>query len=371
MKVAQIAPLYESVPPKEYGGTERVVHYLTEELIRRGHEVTLFASGDSETSARLVPGCKKSLRVHAENEDAVLLHLLMLEEVRRHADQFDILHFHLEYLQFPFLRNLNVPGVTTLHGRLDIKNYEKLYDEYAEANLISISDNQRKPLSANSWSGTIHHGLPRDLYRFKAKPKGYAAFIGRISPEKRPDRAIEICRQAGIPLKIAAKVSTQDREYYEQRIAPLINESSDVEFIGEINDREKENFVGNAKALIFPIDWPEPFGLVMIEALACGTPVIAWRNGSVPEVIRHGETGFIVDSIAEAVRCMDHIHEIDRSACRRDFEKRFSVEVMTDQYLEIYKDILVDQRFVSLRSQRPVMGWDAWKTSSSTPITSI
>jgi glycosyltransferase involved in cell wall biosynthesis len=373
MRVAQIAPLFESVPPKEYGGTERVVYYLTEELIRRGHEVTLFASGDSQTNAKLIPGCEKSLRVHAEKDDANLLHMLMLEEVRKRAEDFDVIHFHLDYLQYPFIRTLHTPSLTTLHGRLDLKHYDKLYEEYAEANLISISESQRSPLPWCTWRGTVYHGLPKDLYKFKLKPKGYAAFLGRISPEKRPDRAIQICKRAGIPLVIAAKVSAHDIEYFENVIQPMIDESHDVEFIGEINDHEKESFLGNAKVALFPIDWPEPFGLVMIEALACGTPVLGWRNGSVPEIIKHNQTGFIVDNLEDAIRSIDRVDKIDRKTCRKDFEDRFSIEVMTDNYLRIYESISLDHKYVGLRPrpfEMPTMGWDAWKTSSSTPITS-
>ncbi|OAG28670.1 glycosyltransferase family 4 protein [Thermodesulfatator autotrophicus] len=343
MRIAQVAPLYESVPPKLYGGTERVVHYLTEELVKMGHEVTLFASKDSQTSAKLVPCAERSLRLDHTVKDPLAHHVIMLEKVAQNAQQFDIIHFHIDYLHFPLMRRLGVPHVTTLHGRLDIPDLEPLYREFSDAPVVSISNAQRKPLPRARWVATVYHGLPENLYRFRNKPGKYLAFLGRISPEKRPDRAIKIAERAGMKLLIAAKVDRADRAYYESVIKPLLK-SPWVEFIGEINDREKDEFLGNAYALLFPIDWPEPFGLVMIEANACGTPVIAWRCGSVPEIIEHGVNGLIVENLEEAVEAVEKVSQISRKKCREVFEKRFTSKVMAKNYLAVYENVLEQEK---------------------------
>jgi glycosyltransferase involved in cell wall biosynthesis len=337
MRIAQIAPLAEAVPPRLYGGTERIVAYLTEELVRLGHEVTLFASGDSRTSAELVPCCPRALRLDAAVHDHLPHTLLMLEQVRRRAGRFDVLHFHVELLQAPLFRGTAARAVTTLHGRLDLPDLVPFYREFSEQPLVSISQHQRRPLPSVNWAGTVHHGLPAQLLRFSPRAtQGYLAFLGRISPEKRPDRAIEIARLAGVPLRIAAKVDAVDRGYFEDRIRPLLDHPL-VEFVGEISDADKSEFLGNARALLFPIDWPEPFGLVMIEAMACGTPVIAFDRGSVSEVIEEAVTGFLVDSVAEAVLAVSRVGELDRALVRRRFEQRFSAQRMAGEYLAIYR----------------------------------
>ncbi len=341
MRIAQVAPLYESVPPKLYGGTERVVSYLTEELVKMGHEVTLFASGDSRTNAKLVPITKRALRLDKHCVDPIPHHVLMLEKILQSAHRFDIIHFHVDLLHFPVARRLNVPTLTTLHGRLDIPDLQNLYREFSELPFVSISNAQRKPLEWINWQGTVYHGLPTDLYHYHPKKGEYLAFIGRISPEKRPDRAIMLAKMTGLPLKIAAKVDKADREYFETVIKPMLNDPL-VEFIGEIGENEKDEFLGNALALVFLIDWPEPFGLVMIEALACGTPVIAYGCGSVPEIIEHNKTGFIVNSMDEAVKAVENIDRISRRNCRRTFEMRFSAKRMAQDYLNIYRK-LIDQ----------------------------
>jgi glycosyltransferase involved in cell wall biosynthesis len=298
MKIAQIAPLMESCPPQLYGGTERVVSYLTEELVRQGHDVTLFASADSITSARLEACCERALRLDANVTDPVPDHLIMLDKVRRMAEQFDILHFHVDVLHYPLAVDFAARTITTMHGRLDIPELRRVHAAFREFPLVSISNNQRLPMPPVKWAGTVYHGLPRNLLPFNPAPKGgYFAFLGRISPEKRPDLAIEIAVRAGARLKIAAKVDTVDQAYWKNVIKPMVDSSPNVEFVGEIGDRDKGNFLGNADALLFPIDWPEPFGLVMIEAMACGTPVIAFRRGSAPEVIDDGVSGFLVDDV--------------------------------------------------------------------------
>ncbi len=336
MKIAQIAPLIESVPPKFYGGTERVVSYLTEELVRMGHEVTLFASGDSVTSAELVACTPAALRLTSSMRDPLPHNVILLEQVRRKAEEFEILHFHIDYLHFPLFRDNGLATVTTLHGRLDLPDLAPLYREFAEMPVVSISYDQRTPLPWANWVGNVRHGIPRDLYSFSPVPSGnYLAFLGRICPEKRPDRAIEIARRAGMPLRIAAKVDKVDEEYFAERIRPLLKLPG-IEYIGEIGEREKAAFLGDATALLFPIDWPEPFGLTMIEAMACGTPVIAWRCGSVPEVVDDAVTGFIVDDIERAVRAVEKVHCLDRAGIRRRFEERFSTERMAAEYLAIY-----------------------------------
>ncbi len=336
MRIAQVSPLYESVPPRLYGGTERVVSYLTEELVRQGHDVTLFASGDSLTSAHLRAICDRSLRLQGgANVGGLAHHLLLLEKVIQEADAFDIIHFHLDYLPFSLVRRHNLPAVTTLHGRLDIPDLHPLFREFDDMNLISISHAQRCPMPWASWLETIHHGLPLDLYRASERPGDYLAFLGRISPEKRVDRAIAIAKRVGIPLRIAAKIDAADREYFDCEIRGLLDDPL-VEFIGEIGEAEKGEFLQNARALLFPIDWPEPFGLVMIEAMACGTPVIAFRGGSVAEIIEDGVTGFVVDSLEDAVEATRRISTIDRRLCRRAFERRFSAQRMCRDYLSAY-----------------------------------
>jgi glycosyltransferase involved in cell wall biosynthesis len=338
MKIAQIAPLYESVPPKYYGGTERVVSFLTEELVKQGHEVTLFASGDSLTAAKLVPGSPRSLRLDKGCVDQQAHHILMLEKFYQRSDEFDVAHFHLDYLHYPLSRRLLRSHLTTLHGRLDIPDLQPLYREFSDMPVVSISDSQREPLPDANWLGTIYHGLPRDLLRFHPEPGSYFAFLGRISPEKRVDRAIEIARRVGMPLKIAAKIDEIDREYFKSAIQPLLPERF-VEYIGEVGGREKEEFLGNAFALLFPIDWPEPFGLVMIEAMACGTPVIAYRRGSVPEVLDEGTTGFMVSNLKEAVAAAKKISGLSRQRCRDVFDARFTADRMAGDYLKIYEGL--------------------------------
>ena len=339
MRIAQVAPLYESVPPKYYGGTERVVSYLTEELVRQGHEVTLFASGDSETKARLVAACPRSLRLDKHCVDHLANHFVMLEHVFQRATEFDIIHFHVDYLHFPLSRRQQITHVTTLHGRLDIPDLVALYQEFRDMPVISISNVQREPLPLANWQTTVYHGLPVDLYRFRAQPGSYLAFLGRISPEKRVDRAIEIAKRIQIPLKIAAKVDRVDRKYFKNTIEPLLRDSL-VEVVGEIGDREKDEFLGNAYALLLPIDWPEPFGLVMIEAMACGTPVIAYREGAVPEIIEEGNTGFIVEELEDAVEAARRIPKLSRKRCREVFEQRFTVTRMANDYLRVYERLI-------------------------------
>ncbi|WP_137389439.1 glycosyltransferase family 4 protein [Rhodoligotrophos defluvii] len=338
MRIAQIAPLAESCPPKLYGGTERIVSYLTEELVRQGHDVTLFASGDSRTSAKLVPCCEMGLRLDKSVMDILPYHVIMLDEISRRADEFDVLHFHTDFIHYPLIRPLADRCVTTLHGRLDLPDLKPLYAAFPELPLVSISYDQRRPMPPVNWVGTVYHGLPRDLLPFTSRPKGnYLAFLGRISPEKRPDRAIEIAGRAGIPLKIAAKVDKADQAYWHSTIAPLIAMHPNVEFVGEINDNQKADFLGNARALLFPIDWPEPFGLVMIEAMACGTPVIAYPCGAVPEIIDDGISGFVVQSIPEAVAAVRHVDKLDRGEVRATFEERFTATRMAEDYLAIYR----------------------------------
>jgi len=340
MKIAQVAPLYESVPPKYYGGTERVVSYLTEELVKMGHEVTLFASGDSKTNAKLISPVPESLRLaHMGAEESVVYHTLLLEEVFKHAKSFDIVHFHTDCIHFPLARRYNLTHVTTLHGRLDLPCLSSLYKEFREMPVVSISNSQRAPLPRLNYQGTVYHGLPKNLYNFHKKGSNYLAFLGRISPEKGPDRAIKIAREAGIELKIAAKVDKTDKNYFNDIIKPLLKEPK-IEFIGEIGEKEKGEFLGNALALLFPIDWPEPFGMVMIEALACGTPVIAYRRGSVPEIIEDEVNGFIVDNLKSAVNAINNIEKIDRKTCRLTFEKRFSASRMGRNYLKVYNAII-------------------------------
>jgi glycosyltransferase involved in cell wall biosynthesis len=339
MRIAQVAPLIESVPPKLYGGTERIVSYLSDELVRQGHHVTLFASGDSVTNAELVACTQRALRLDPAVTDPLPYHVIALDQVRRRAHQFDILHFHLDYLHFPLSRALGWQTVTTLHGRLDLPDLAPLFAAFPDVSLVSISDHQRRPLPHLRWLRTVHHGLPKDLLPFTAVPAGdYLAFLGRICPEKRPDRAIEIARRAGMPLKIAAKVDAADEAYFAEVVRPLLRDPR-IEFIGEIGEAEKASFLGNARAVLFPIDWPEPFGLVMIESMACGTPVIACPCGSVPEVVEDGVTGYIVDTIEDAVAAVEQVETLDRTVIRKCFEQRFSVERMASDYLAVYNGV--------------------------------
>jgi glycosyltransferase involved in cell wall biosynthesis len=338
MKIAQIAPLAESCPPRLYGGTERIVSYLTEELVRQGHDVTLFASGDSCTAARLESSCEIALRLDPRIKDPVPHHIVMLEKVRSLASEFDVLHFHVDVLHYPFLHSFIDKTVTTLHGRLDLVELKPVYSTYRHAPLVSISDNQRRPMPPVNWVGNVPHGLPRDRLPFTAEPReGYLAFLGRISPEKRPDRAIEIATRANVKLKIAAKIDRADQAYWDEVIKPLIDSHPNVEFIGEVNERQKAKIIGEASAVIFPIDWPEPFGLVMIEAMACGTPVIAFRSGSTPEVIDDSVTGFLVGDVEGAVAAVARVPELDRAKVRARFEERFAIERVAKDYLRIYR----------------------------------
>jgi len=339
VRIAQVSPLFESVPPKLYGGTERVVSYLTEELVAQGHEVTLFASADSVTAANLVPVCDHSLRLDRRCVDQMAHHIRQIEDVYRRAEEFDVIHFHIDYLHYPLSSRMGAARLTTLHGRLDIPDLEPLYRRFPDEPVVSISDDQRRPLSWANWQATIHHGLPLSLLQPRPQPGQYLAFLGRISPEKRPDRAIELARRTGFPLKIAAKVDKADKEYFENKIVPLLKDNPVVEYIGEINEQEKDEFLGNAAGLLFPIDWPEPFGLVMIEAMACGTPVVAWRGGSVPEIIEHGSNGFIVEDMKQAEAAVRQVTSLDRRRCRAIFEERFSVSRMARDYVDAYREI--------------------------------
>src|SRR5690349_21060027 len=339
MKIAQVAPLIESVPPRLYGGTERIVSYLTEELVRLGHDVTLFASGDSITSAELAPCCTRALRLDPTVRDIIPYFMLMIDKVRERAEEFDVLHFHIDLFHFPLFRSLAARTLTTLHGRQDLGDLKPFYSRFGDMPLVSISNDQRKPLPHANFVATIQHGIPADLHRPSFEPGRYLAFLGRISPEKRPDRAIRIARAAGIPLKIAAKVDKVDEDYFRNDIFPLLN-GPGIEFIGEINEREKTKFLGDAAALLFPIDWPEPFGLVMIEAMACGTPVLAFCCGSVPEIIEDGVTGKVVNSEEEAIAALPEILLYDRRVVRQRFEERFSAARMANEYVSVYRNLL-------------------------------
>lgn len=342
MKIAQVAPLIESVPPKFYGGTERVVSYLVEELVQQGHDVTLFASADSLTSARLVSVVPRALRL-AHCQDMLAPHVLMLEAVLRQASSFDVIHFHIGQLHFPVARRHLRSHVTTLHGRLDLPELRPLHDEFDDVPCVSISNAQRGPLPEANWVATVHHGLPLDLLPFSPRDDGYLAFLGRISPEKRVDRAIAIARASGQRIRIAAKVDPADATYFARDIRPLLDDPL-VEFIGEIGERDKASFLGGAKALLFPIDWPEPFGLVMIESLACGTPVVAFRGGSVDEVLDEGVTGFIVESVEAAVEAVGGVDRLDRRECRDTFERRFCARRMALEYVDVYERLMAEGR---------------------------
>jgi glycosyltransferase involved in cell wall biosynthesis len=345
MKIAQIAPLIESVPPRLYGGTERIVAYLTEELVRQGHDVTLFASGDSVTGANLVSCAPTALRLDPRIKDWIPYYMLMLDRVREAADDFDILHFHIDQFHFPLFRPIAGRALTTTHGRQDLPDLLPLYVGFSDMPLVSISNAQRRPVANANFVATVYHGLPADLHKPVLQPRGgYLAFLGRISPEKRPDRAIEIARRLGIPLKIAAKVDKADEIYFREKIAPLLN-GSGVEYVGEINEAAKTEFLGQALALLFPIDWPEPFGLSVIEAMACGTPVLAFRCGSVPEIVDHGISGLIVENLEEAIAAVPQIIKLDRRGVRRRFEERFSATRMAKDYLSVYRSLRERMRF--------------------------
>jgi glycosyltransferase involved in cell wall biosynthesis len=336
MRIAQIAPLIESVPPRLYGGTERIVAYLTDALVEQGHEVTLFASGDSRTLAELVPCSDRALRLDPAVRDPLPYYAVMLDRVRRRAIEFDVLHFHIDYLHFPLFRDLAGHTLTTQHGRLDLPDLPVAYRVFPEFPLVSISDDQRRPCPDWNWLKTVHHGIPENLLPWSPRAAGgYLAFLGRICPEKQPDHAITIARRAGVPLKIAAKVDCVDQTYFEEVIRPLLRDPL-VEYLGEIGEREKAAFLGGASALLFPIDWPEPFGLVMIEAMACGTPVIAYRRASVPEILDHGLTGFVVDGPESAVAAVAELDRLDRAAVRARFEERFTARRMANDYLAAY-----------------------------------
>ena len=339
MRIAQVAPLFESVPPRLYGGTERVVSWLTEELVRRGHDVTLFATGDSRTTARLVAPHPRGLRLDPSQPDPVALHVIELAQAFERAAEFDILHCHVDYLAFPFARLVRTPAVHTLHGRLDLPHLVPLFARFPEAPLISISASQRRPLASLDldWLATVHHGLPVAEIPWRPSPGGgYIAFLGRMSREKRPDLAIEVAKSVGLPLRIAAKVDEPDREYFDCEVRPLLDHPL-VEFVGEVDEREKWAFLGDALCLLFPIDWPEPFGLAMIEALACGTPVVTRPCGSVPEIVRDGEVGFLGETVEQLAAAVKRIDVIDRARCRRYAEEHFSVRTMTDHYEDAYR----------------------------------
>ncbi|MCC7048327.1 MAG: glycosyltransferase family 4 protein [Alphaproteobacteria bacterium] len=347
MRIAQISPLHESVPPQRYGGTERIVSYLTEELVRLGHDVTLFASADSVTSAKLVAGARTSLRTSDWCRDPLALHLAMIEDVGRRAAEFDIIHSHIEYLPLPVLSRVATPYLTTLHGRLDFADYGAVLGRFHASPFVSLTMEQRRPLPDLNWAANINHGLPPGLLDFAAGPGDYLAFLGRAAPEKGLDSAIRIALEVGMPLKIGAKVDIVDKAYFEQVVAPLLDHP-DIEFLGEIGGKLKQDLLGGAAALLFPIDWPEPFGLVMIEAMACGTPVIARRRGSVSEVVQHGLTGYVVETEAEAAAAIGRLDRIDRRAVRAEFDRRFTANRMTRQYLALYKHLAEARRPVVL-----------------------
>ncbi len=341
LKIAQLGPLYERIPPNLYGGTERVVSYLTEELVRRGHDVTLFASGDSITSAKLVSGYPRSLRLAGLSGAAIGpgLHLPMLADVYENAGRFDIIHSHLDYWCFPFTRLCPTPTIVTMHGRLDVEPLKPIYERFTHVPLVSISNSQRTPLPFMNWVGTAYHGLPPDLLKYNPNPGKYLAFLGRICPEKRVDIAIDVALKAGIPLKIAAKVDPVDQEYFEQLIKPKLC-PPDIEHIGEIAEHEKSDFMGDAIALLFTIDWPEPFGLAMIEAFACGAPVITRPCGSVPEIVTQGKTGLIASSVDDLVSAVKNVDKISRATCRAEFEARFTTAHMAERYEELYANLI-------------------------------
>ncbi len=339
LKIAQVAPLVESVPPKLYGGTERVISWLTEELVHQGHDVTLFASGDSVTTAHLVACSERALRLDPESVDPLPHAAVELDQVSARADEFDIIHWHLDFMSYPLSRFIRTPHVTTLHGRLDLRDLVPLYKRFPQEPVVSISNAQRAPFPSINWQGTVYHGLPRDLYHYHPTPGEYMAFLGRIAPEKGVDRAIEIAKRSGIKLKIAAKIDPVDRDYYEDKIRPLMD-TAVVEYVGEIDEHGKDEFLGNACATLFPIEWPEPFGLVMIESMACGTPLIAFRGGSVREVMEEGVTGFVVNTVSEAVAAIGRIPKLSRARCRQYVEQNFTAERMANDYVSIYHRLI-------------------------------
>ncbi|MFN3558776.1 MAG: glycosyltransferase family 4 protein [Brevundimonas sp.] len=346
MKIAQITPLYEAVPPRLYGGTERVVAHLTDALVDLGHDVTLFASAEAETRARLIPVRDQAIRLDpAPLKSDLAAHMSMLSEVLKRAEDFDIIHFHTDMIHFPFFERCADKTLTTLHGRLDLKDLPGVYERWPQFGMVSISDDQRRPLPFANWKATVHHGMPSELYTFSPKSDGYLAFLGRISPEKRPDRAIQIATALNKPLKMAAKVDAADKAYWETVIKPMVENNPLIEFVGEIGDHQKSAFLGGAEALLFPIDWPEPFGLVMIEAMACGTPVVAFKCGSTTEIIEDGETGFLVDTMEQAIAAAGRAHLLDREAIRARFELRFSATAMARRYLDVYGDLLARRPF--------------------------
>jgi glycosyltransferase involved in cell wall biosynthesis len=338
MRIAQVAPLHEAVPPKLYGGTERVVSFLTEELVAEGHDVTLFASGDSITAARLHPVWPRALRLDPSIRDPIAPHMLLMEAVYRQAADFDVIHFHMDYWPFSLFSRQRTPFLTTLHGRLDLPELQPVFDVFSDAAVVSISDSQRRPLPQANYIGTVLHGLPADLLTPQPVKQEYLAFLGRIAPEKRPDRAIRIARAAGIPLKIAAKVDRADQAYFTDVIQPMLA-GGGVEMVGEIGDQEKPAFLSGAIGLLMPIDWPEPFGLVMIEAMACGTPVIAFNRGSVPEIVEDGLTGFIVEDETSAIAAVSRLAGLSRARVRGRFEQRFTARRMAHDYLGLYKQL--------------------------------
>lgn len=377
MKIAQVAPLHESVPPKTYGGTERVVHYLTEALVQQGHDVTLFASADSRTSAKLHSTVSEALRLAPEKRDPLPWHMLQLAQVSGIAESFDIIHFHTDFCHFPLWRKMRTPQVTTLHGRLDLPDLKPLFDEFPDMPVISIANHQREPLPMAHWTDTVYNGIPVDLYDFQAEGGDYLAFLGRMSPEKGAEAAIEIALRAEMPLKMAAKIDVMDQEYFETRIRPRLSHPL-IEFIGEVDEKGKNELLGGAKALLFPIDWQEPFGLVMIEAMACGTPVIAYRRGSVPEVMTDGVTGYIVESEEEAVSAIARIDQIDRGICRSYFEKRFSADRMARSYVNAYQKLMLRQKNIisdsgtyrlNTRQNRKIAQSEIWKQRLATAST--
>ncbi len=343
MRIAQVAPLAESCPPKLYGGTERIVHFLTEELVDMGHEVTLFASGDSQTRAELISCVPQALRLVDGAHNLVPHHLSMVEQVRRRLADFDIVHFHIDLFHYPAILTWDTPTVTTLHGRLDIPDLQRCYRTFSQVPLVSISDNQRLPMPPVNWIETVYHGLPPQMLPLNMDGGDYLVFLGRISPEKRPDRAIEIAVRTGRPLKIAAKVDAVDQAYWEAKIRPLVEAHDHIEYIGEVNEAQKAQLLGNAGALLFPIDWPEPFGLVMIEAMSCGTPVVAWKNGSVPEVMKDGVSGRIVDGIDDAVAAVAEVFGFDRAKVREYFDQRFTVRRMADDYVQLFEQLIAQR----------------------------
>lgn len=347
LNIAQVAPLYESVPPKLYGGTERIVSYLSDALVDQGHKVTLFAAGGSVTKARLIPTYHVGLRL-GQSKDPLAMHILQLQEVIERAHEFDIVHFHTDYLHYPVSRLLNLNTVTTLHNRLDIPELKHIYSKFLDMPVISVSNAQRYPLPMTKWVDTIHHGLPKNLYRQGNGEGDYVLFIGRISPEKGLHHAVEIAAQANMKIKVAAKIDEANLYYYEKKVKPLLK-LEHVEFVGEVGEAMKGELIGNAKALLFPIEWPEPFGMVMIEALACGTPVIAYRNGAVPEIITHEKTGFIVTSQEDAVHALRQIHKIDRNVCRQEFESRFDAARMAQNYVTVYNQLIKRRATTTIR----------------------